>query len=122
VYATQAGQTRALPVSSDVYFRDRCHSGEGARIQATLKEGTQLTLDENATLVVDKFVYDPYRAMSGRSVAVVPLLQRSARLRFWSSLVPVRLEEKPLSAGFPAGQYFNSRVTPPRGERPDGEQ
>ena len=53
VDATQAGQTRALAVNSDVYFRDRCHSTEGARLQATLKDGTQLTLGENATLVVD---------------------------------------------------------------------
>ena len=50
VDATQAGQTRPLVINSDVYFRDRCHSGEGARLQATLKDGTQLMLGENATL------------------------------------------------------------------------
>jgi hypothetical protein len=54
VEATQAGQTRALVVKSDVFFKDRCNSGEGARLQATLKDGTQLTLGENATLVVDE--------------------------------------------------------------------
>ena len=59
VEATQAGQTRGLVVKSEVYFRDRCHSREGARLQATLKDGTQLTLGENATLVVDEFIYDP---------------------------------------------------------------
>ena len=37
VEATQAGQTRALVVKSELYFRDRCHSREGARLQATLK-------------------------------------------------------------------------------------
>ena len=42
VEATQAGQTRVLVVKSEVYFRDRCHSREGARLQATLKDGTQL--------------------------------------------------------------------------------
>jgi hypothetical protein len=62
VEATQAGQTRALVVKSEVYFRDRCHSREGSRLQATLKDGTQLTLGENATLVVDEFVYDPSRS------------------------------------------------------------
>jgi predicted acyltransferase (DUF342 family) len=31
VEATQAGQTRASVVKSEVYFRDRCHSREGAR-------------------------------------------------------------------------------------------
>ena len=59
VEATQAGQTRPLGVKSEVYFRDRCHSREGARLQATLKDGTQLTLGENATVVVDEFIYDP---------------------------------------------------------------
>jgi hypothetical protein len=44
-------RTRALAANSAVYFRDRCHSGEGARLQATLKDGAQLTLGENATLV-----------------------------------------------------------------------
>jgi hypothetical protein len=56
VDATQAGQTRPLVVNSDVYFSDRCHSREGARLQATLKDGTQLMLGEHATFVVDEFI------------------------------------------------------------------
>jgi hypothetical protein len=71
VEATQAGQTRGLVVKSDVYFRDRCHSREGARLQATLKDGTQLTLGENATLVVDKFIYDPSRSRRALSLSVI---------------------------------------------------
>jgi hypothetical protein len=67
----QAGETRALAVNSDVYFRDRCHRGEGARLQATLKDGAQLTLGENATLVVDDFVYDPFRSRGELSLRVV---------------------------------------------------
>jgi hypothetical protein len=61
VDATQAGQTRALATDSELYFRDRCRSGRGARMQATLKDGTQLTLGENATLLIDEFVYDPFQ-------------------------------------------------------------
>jgi phosphoenolpyruvate-protein kinase (PTS system EI component) len=71
VQATQAGQTRALAVQSEVYFRDRCHSTEGARLQATLKDGTQLTLGENATLVVDEFIYDPSMSRGELSVGVI---------------------------------------------------
>ena len=71
VDATQAGQTRALATDSDLYFRDRCRSGEGARLQATLKDGTQLTLGENATLTVDEFVYDPSRSRGVLSVRVI---------------------------------------------------
>jgi hypothetical protein len=59
VDAVQAGQTRALAVDSELFFRDRCRSGRGARLQATLKDGTQVTLGENATLEIDEFVYDP---------------------------------------------------------------
>jgi hypothetical protein len=71
VEATQAGHTRALAINSEVYFRDRCHSGEGARLQATLKDRTQLTLGENATLVVDEFIYDPSRSRAELSIRVV---------------------------------------------------
>jgi hypothetical protein len=71
VEATQAGQTRALVVSSDVYFKDRCHSGEGARLQATLKDGTQLTLGENATVVIDESVYDPVGSRGQLALRVV---------------------------------------------------
>src|SRR5580693_409692 len=70
VEATKAGQTRALGVKSEIYFRDRCHSGEGARLQATLKDDTQLTLGENATLVVDEFTYDPSRSRGELSIRV----------------------------------------------------
>ncbi len=70
VEATQAGQTRALAVASDLYFRDRCRSREGARLQATLKDGTQLTLGENATLVIDEFVYDPHTSRGELSVKI----------------------------------------------------
>jgi hypothetical protein len=71
VEATQAGQTRPLVVNSDVYFRDRCHSTDGARLQATLKDGTQLTLGENATLVVDEFIYDPSMSRGALSLSVI---------------------------------------------------
>ena len=71
VDATQAGQTRPLVLKSDVYFRDRCHSGEGARLQVTLKDGTQLTLGEHATFVVDEFIYDPYRSRGELALRVV---------------------------------------------------
>lgn len=71
VNATQAGQTRALAIDSDVYFRDRCHSAEGARLQAMLKDGTQLTLGENATLIIDEFIYDPFKSRGALSVDVI---------------------------------------------------
>ena len=71
VEATQAGKTRGLVVKSEIYFRDRCHSTEGARLQATLKDGTQLTLGENATLVVDELIYDPPMSRGALSLIVI---------------------------------------------------
>jgi hypothetical protein len=71
VDATQMGQTRPLVINSDIYFRDRCHSGEGGRLQVTLKDGTQLTLGEHATLVVDEFIYDPSRSRAELAIRVV---------------------------------------------------
>ena len=70
VDATQAGETRPLAVDSDLYFKDRRRSREGARMQATLKDGTRLTLGENATLVVDEFVYNPAQSRGERSLKV----------------------------------------------------
>jgi hypothetical protein len=68
VNATEAAETRALAVNLDAYFRDRCHSGEGAHLQANIERCSQLTAGENATLVVDDFVYDAFRcAVSFRS-------------------------------------------------------
>ncbi len=40
VDATQAGRTRPSAITSDVYFGNRCRGGEGARLQATLKDDT----------------------------------------------------------------------------------
>jgi hypothetical protein len=42
VELTQAGQPRALGVKSEIYFKDRRHSREGAGLQAALKDGNEL--------------------------------------------------------------------------------
>ena len=60
--AIQGGETRALAVNSDIFFRDRCRTGDGARLEARLKDGTQFTLGEHANFVVDEFVYDPAKS------------------------------------------------------------
>ena len=68
--ATQAERTRGLAVDAELLFRDRCHSGAGARLQATLKDGTKLTMGENATLTIDEFVYKPGQSAGELSVKV----------------------------------------------------
>ena len=46
-------------------------TAEGARLQATLKDRTQLTLGENATVGVDEFIYDPVMSRGELSIRVV---------------------------------------------------
>lgn len=53
------GTTTRLKPASSVNFKDRLVSGPAARMEATLKDGTKLTLGENATLKIDEFVYNP---------------------------------------------------------------
>jgi hypothetical protein len=90
VEATQAGQTRPLAIGSDVYFRDRCHSREGARLQA--KDGTQLTLGENATLPGMDFVHGPNGHIYPRSSTCRSIFRgRHRGTRFEVSQTPPRV-------------------------------
>lgn len=59
VSAKRAGGTARLRVRSPLRFQDRLVSGKGARLEATLKDDTKLTLGENASLSIDEFVYKP---------------------------------------------------------------
>lgn len=59
VAAAYAGTTRALAPQSPLLFEDAVTTGAGARLLATLADGSALTLGENARLVIDEFVYDP---------------------------------------------------------------
>jgi hypothetical protein len=59
--AYQQSQRRSLAPAADVLYQDRLRTGASARLQATLKDGSQLTLGENGSLTVDDFVYKPGR-------------------------------------------------------------
>ncbi len=59
--AIYGGDARRLADGAPVIFEDRLQTGKKARLQSTLKDGTKLTLGENASLVVDEFAYDPAR-------------------------------------------------------------
>ena len=54
-----AGGVTALKPQTPVIFKDKLVSGDASRMEATLKDGTKLTLGSNATLSVDEFVYNP---------------------------------------------------------------
>ena len=53
------GGVSTLRPASKVQFKDKLVSGPESRMEATLKDGTKLTLGANATLSVDEFVYNP---------------------------------------------------------------
>jgi hypothetical protein len=67
---TQSGQTRAwLSTRSSISEIDA--TAQGAHLQATLKDGTQLTLCENATSVVAEFIHEPSMSRGALSVSVI---------------------------------------------------
>ena len=50
---------QAAAVGSPVRLNDTLQTGANARLQVTFRDNTNLTLGENATVVVDRFVFDP---------------------------------------------------------------
>lgn len=57
--AVHEASARPLAASSPLLFDDLLRTGAGARLQATLADGTALTLGENGSMLVDEFVYAP---------------------------------------------------------------
>ena len=51
--------SRAATAGTPVQMNDRLRTGPGARMQVTFIDGTQLTLGENATVVIDSYVFNP---------------------------------------------------------------
>lgn len=50
---------RPLAVAAPVLFEDILQTGAGARLTSRFADESLLTLGENATMVIDRFVYDP---------------------------------------------------------------
>lgn len=51
--------TTAASVGAPVHMNDQLLTGANARLQVTFRDGTVLTLGENAKVVVDRYVYNP---------------------------------------------------------------
>lgn len=69
--AIYAAEQRALAPAADVKHDDLVKTGPAARLLATLNDGTQITLGEKASLLIDEFVYDPARDGGKLSMRVV---------------------------------------------------
>jgi hypothetical protein len=67
----------AAAIGTPVHMNDRLSTGSKARLQITFKDKSELTLGENANVVVDRFVYSPEK-----SSADVVLTATKGALRF----------------------------------------
>jgi FecR protein len=52
-------ENETATVGTLAHMNDELHTGAKARLQVSFRDSTQLNLGENATVVVDRFVYDP---------------------------------------------------------------
>ncbi len=68
--ASQGDEARSLEANAPVFFRDRLHTGRGARLEARLADDTVLTLGANTRLTIDEFVYKPGEPGSKLAMAV----------------------------------------------------
>jgi hypothetical protein len=75
----KSAQIGSTPAKSGmpVKMNDVVTTGAGARLQITFRDETQLTLGENARVVIDRFVYDP-----GSSTGVLALQAGTGAMRF----------------------------------------
>jgi len=72
-------QVGSIPaaVGTSVGMGDALKTGANARLEVTFRDGTKLTLGENARVVVDRYVYNP-----DRSVGEMALKSTKGALRF----------------------------------------
>jgi hypothetical protein len=50
-------------IGTPVHMKDELHTAANARLQVTFLDETQLTLGEHASVVIDRYVYDPNRGV-----------------------------------------------------------
>jgi hypothetical protein len=65
----QIGATIAV-VGAAVQMNDRLRTGANARLQITFRDNSVLTLGENASVVVDRFVFNPEKSTGDVALSV----------------------------------------------------
>lgn len=68
--------SRTAVVGTPVRMNDKLRTGAGARMQVTFRDGTTLTLGENARVGIDRYVYNP-----AKSTGAMALSQSKGALR-----------------------------------------
>lgn len=68
--AQQGAVVRALRADDAVLFQDRLATGQASGLAVTLDDDSRITLGEDATLSVDRFVYDPRAGRKAGALAI----------------------------------------------------
>jgi hypothetical protein len=82
---------RTAVVGTAVYMNDQLRTGANARLKITFSDGSDLTLGENARVVVDQFVYNP-----SKSKGTVVLSAAQGAFRFAGGKIEGMQEKKVL--------------------------
>ena len=72
-----------------VHMKDELRTGANARLQVTFRDNTLLTLGEHASVVIDRYVYDP-----DRSVGETALQATKGAFRFATSRIKEMKDHK----------------------------
>ncbi len=54
-----ASAARQAVIGTPVHMKDELRTGANGRMQVTFRDHTELTLGENASVLIDRYVYDP---------------------------------------------------------------
>ena len=91
--ATIGGQTAS--VGAAVHMGDRLRTGASGRLKVTFHDNSSLTLGENASVVVDRFVFDP-----NKSTGELALKASQGALRFAGGQIET-LKNKKVTVSMP---------------------
>lgn len=83
--------SRTAVVGTPVYMNNQLRTGANARLKITFSDGSDLTLGENARVVVDQFVYNP-----SKSKGAVVLSAAQGAFRFAGGKIEGMQEKKVL--------------------------
>lgn len=89
-----AGATTAL-AGTAVHMKDELRTGAGARLQVTFRDDTVLTLGEQASVMIDRYVYDP-----GQGVGETVLQATKGAFRFATGKIKA-LKDKKIAVSTP---------------------
>ena len=81
--------SRTAVVGTPVYMNNQLRTGANARLKITFSDGSDLTLGENARVIVDQFVYNP-----NKSKGAVVLSAAQGAFRFAGGKIEGMQEKK----------------------------